>query len=573
MRRLFAAFILALSVAAIATPLAAPPAEQAVSPRAVQRRTPKLVVLLVVDQMRADYVEKFGQNWTGGLRRLMDEGAWFREAAYRHSATVTCVGHTTIATGSLPRTHGIIGNDLWDREAGRGGNCVADPETTLVSYGAPAKGSATSTKNLRVPTMADEMRAQLRGPTRIVSLSLKDYTATSMAGRRADAVVWMSVSNMAFMSSSAYGPAPVPWLAEFIKTHPVEADLGKIWTKMLPESAYLYADDMEGELTPNGWTRVFPHVLKGEAAAADKVFYNAWDTSPYSDAYLTQMAEASIDALKLGQSSGTDFLAISFSALDLVGHAYGPRSHEVQDVLARLDVRLGSFFSKLDKTVGRDNYVLAVTGDHGISPVPEQMAALGLGGGRVLTGDLTGRIEKALEPFLGPGKKLARLSYNELYFERGVYDKMRANPEAMRAALEAARSTPGVARVFSSEELAAAHGTSNDEIEAAALANFFPSRSGDFSVFLRPYYQFTSSGTTKGGSTHGSPYWYDRRVPIFLLGQGIRRGQYLGDSAPLDIAPTLAFLMGITLPAADGRVLNEALLPPPQVPVLGPPRR
>ncbi len=204
--------------------------------------------------------------------------------------------------------------------------------------------------------------------------------------------------------------------------------------------------------------------------------------------------------------------------------------------------------------------MLAVTGDHGISPVPEQMAAIGLGGGRVLTGDLIGRIEKALEPYLGPGKKVARLSYNELYFERGIFDKMRGNPEAMRAALDAARSTPGVARVFSSEELAAAHATSDDPLEAAALANFFPSRSGDFSVFLRPYTQFTSSGTTRGGSTHGSPYWYDRRVPIFLMGQGIKRGQYLGDAAPFDIAPTLAFLMGITLPAADGRVLNEALI-------------
>jgi predicted AlkP superfamily pyrophosphatase or phosphodiesterase len=553
MPRSFVTLVVALTLAlsTVATPLAAPPAP---------RRTPKLVVILVVDQMRADYAEKFGRYWTGGLRRLMDEGAWFREAAYQHLSTVTCVGHSSIVTGSVPRTHGIVNNDLWDRETGRSANCVADPDTTLVSYGQPVKGTATSTKNLRVPTIADEMRAQLGSATRIVSLSLKDYTATTMAGRRADAVVWMNVSNMAFMSSSAYGPAPVPWLAEFIKTHPVEADLGKSWTKLLPESAYLYADDGEGELTPTGWTRVFPHVLKGEAAAADRVFYTAWDSSPFSDAYLVRMAEASVDALKLGQGNGTDYLAVSFSALDLVGHSFGPRSHEVQDVLARLDVNLASLLTKLDKTVGRGNYVLALTGDHGMSPIPEQMAALGLNGGRVLTGDLIGRIEKALEPFFGSGKKVARLSYNDLYFERGIYDRMRANPEAMRAALEAARSTPGVAGVFSADELAAAHGTSDDRIEAAVLANFFPSRSGDFAIVLRPYYQTAYSGTTRGGSTHGSPYWYDRRVPIFLMGQGIKRGQYLGDAAPVDIAPTLAFLMGITLPAADGRVLNEALV-------------
>jgi len=184
----------------------------------------------------------------------------------------------------------------------------------------------------------------------------------------------------------------------------------------------------------------------------------------------------------------------------------------------------------------------------------------------VLTRDLTGRIEKALEPFFGSGPKIARFSYGDLFFDRGIYDKMRANPEAMRAALDAARSTPGVARVFSADELAATHGKSGDDIENAAIANFFPSRSADFLVVLRPYTLFTSSGKTTSGSTHGSPYWYDRRVPVFLMGQGIKRGRYLEPVDPIDIAPTLAFLMGITLAAPDGRVLNEALAPPP-VPV------
>ena len=229
-------------------------------------------------------------------------------------------------------------------------------------------------------------------------------------------------------------------------------------------------------------------------------------------------------------------------------------------MLARLDVNLASLFARLDKTVGRDKYVLALTGDHGVSPIPEQMAALGLGMGRVLTGDLTGRIEKALEPYLGPGKKIVRFSSGDLYFDHGIYDRMRANPEAMRAALDAARSAPGVARVFSADELAAAHGKSGDDIENAAVANFFPSRSGDFVIVLRPHSLFTSSGKTTSGTTHGSPYWYDRRVPVFLLGQGIKKGRFLEPANPIDIAPTLAFLLGITLPAPDGRVLNEALL-------------
>ena len=232
MPRSWTAFVvvLALCLSAIATPLAAP---------APPRRTPKLVVLLVVDQMRADYVERFGDHWTGGLRRLMDEGAWLREAAYSHMATVTCVGHASIVTGALPRTHGIVGNDLWDREAGKAGNCVADPATTLVGYGTPPKGTATSTRNLRVPTLADEMRAQLGGPTRIVSLSLKDYTATTMAGRRADTVVWMSVSNKSLMTSSAYTAVPVrgwPGSSRPTRSSPTSASAGRSSCRNRPTS-------------------------------------------------------------------------------------------------------------------------------------------------------------------------------------------------------------------------------------------------------------------------------------------------------------------------------------------------
>ncbi len=561
-RRLFTLLSLALIVwlAAVPAPLAGQVASAPAAAPASAGPGPKLVVLLVVDQMRADYVDKFGRHWTGGLRRLIDEGAWFREAAYRYMMTVTCVGHSSIATGTLPRTHGIIANDLWDGEAGKSASCVNDPDTTLVSYGRPMAGSATSTRRLRVPVLADELRAQETVPPRIVSLSVKDYAATTLAGRRADAVVWMSPAARTLMTSSAFTSQPVSWVASFLKAHPIEADFGKTWTKLLPESAYLYADDEVGERTPVRWSRTFPHAIKGGGDAPDDEFYNLWVESPFSDTYLGKLAEASIDALKLGQEAGTDYLAVSFSALDFVGHDFGPRSHEVQDVLARLDRTLASLLAHLDTAVGRDRYVLALTADHGVSPVPEQMAALGLDAGRVVTSDLTARIDKALEPFLGPGNKVARVVYEDLFFAPGVYEKLRANPQAMQAALEAARSMPGIARVFSADDLANTHGTAGDDIERAASGSFFPGRSGDFIVIPRPYYQFVASRSRTSGTTHGSPYWYDRRVPLFLFGQGIRGGHYLTVAEPIDIAPTLAFLCGITLPAADGRILNEALV-------------
>jgi predicted AlkP superfamily pyrophosphatase or phosphodiesterase len=546
MKRRFTAVLVLVAVLLGAGTVSAAPAP---------RRVPKLVVILVVDQMRGDYVEQYGSNWTSGLRRLMDEGAWFREAAYPYMTTVTCAGHSTIVTGSLPRTHGITGNSWYDRESGRLANCVADADEKLISYGTPATGG-TSTKNLLVPAFPDELRAQTSVAPRIVTASMKDYTATTLAGRRADAVVWFNMTARAFATSSAFTKEPVPFVANFVKSHPIAAYFGKSWDKLLPESAYLYADDGIAEKPIGNGTNKFPHLLRGATNAPDAGFYAAWEASPFSDEYLGQFAETAIDALKLGQGQSIDYLAVSFSALDLVGHSFGPRSHEVQDVLARLDRTLGALLAHLDRSVGRRNYVLALTADHGVAPIPEQIIELGMSGGWLSAGDLIARIDKALEPTLGPGRKVATVAYNSLYFAPGVYEKLLANPAAMSAALDAVSTAPGIARVFRADELAHPFAASEDPMERAAAANLFPERTGDLIVITRPYYMFASTGTT-----HGSPWGYDQHVPLFLLGQGIKPGQYLEAASPVDIAPTLAFLSGITLAAAEGRVLNEALLP------------
>jgi arylsulfatase A-like enzyme len=539
---------------------AQPPAPPA--PMAPGRRTPKLVVILVVDQMRADYVEKFGSTWTGGLRRLMSEGAWFREAAYPYATTVTCAGHSTIVTGSLPATHGIVSNAWWDRDAARSQNCVADPDQAIVTYGEPSKGAGTSTKNLRVSTLPDELRSQLATPPRVVSISLKDYTATTMAGRKADAATWFSPSLHSWLTTTAFTSAPVPFVADFIRSHPVEADYGKTWAKLLPDCDYVYPDEAAGE-NEDTWTRTFPHVLKGKGSQPDATYYVQWDKSPYSDAYLGAMAAYAVDALKLGQGAGTDYLAVSFSALDMVGHDFGPRSQEVQDILAHLDATIGSLLAHLDRSVGQGRYVLSLAADHGVAPIPEQLTALGLAAGRVVGSDLVARLDKALEPTLGPGKHVARLLYTDLYFVPGDWQKIVANPEALRAVMDTLTSTPGVARVFRGDQLADPSATSEDRLERAASWSYFAGRSGDLIVIPRPYWQFASSAAARTGTGHGVPYDYDQHVPLFLFGQGIRAGQYLGAAGPMDIAPTLAFLCGITLPAADGRVLNEALGPVP----------
>jgi predicted AlkP superfamily pyrophosphatase or phosphodiesterase len=293
--------------------------------------------------------------------------------------------------------------------------------------------------------------------------------------------------------------------------------------------------------------------LPGAPGKADQTFYRLWEDTPWADAYLARMATAALQHYKMGQGSGTDFLAVSFSTLDLVGHAFGPRSHEVQDVLARLDATLGQLLESIDRFVGPDRYVVALTGDHGVSPVPEQMAAEGLAAGRISGQDLQKRINAALTPWFGEGAHTQALVYTDLYFKPGVYQKLLAQPEAMRAAIDAIESTPGVWRAIRSDDVTEVH-LGVDRLALTVLYSYSPGRSGDILIVPQPYYLNSTAA-----ATHGTGYRYDARVPVVLAGPGIRPGEYTVDATPADIVPTLAYLAGVTMPRTDGRVLREAL--------------
>lgn len=512
---------------------------------------PRLVVLIIVDQMRTDYIEQYGHMWTRGLRRMVDHGAWFRLAEYPYWNTVTCSGHATIATGTFPASHGIVLNAWWDRGARAQVACTEDPRVADVDTSGK-RSAGDSPQRLQVPTLADLTREQLGHGTHIVSLSLKGRTAVTLAGRHGDAVIWYGGAR-GWQTSTFYSTGVPAFIERFVEAHRVERDKGKVWERALPETAYLFADDAVGERPPAGWSRTFPHALGSEANAA---FFSMWAESPFSDAYLGRMAMAAVDALKLGRGRGTDFLAVGFSALDEVGHRFGPRSHEVQDVLVRLDATIGELLDYLDEKVGNENYVVALSSDHGVAPIPEQMLAEGLDAGRVSGDEVVQRAEHALVPFLGAEPHVARLDFTELYFRPGVYKKLQSNPEAMRAVMEAIASTPGVWRVFRSEDLAAAPATADAPLRQAARS-YFAGRSGDLVVLAKPYWLSSGSATT-----HGSGHPYDVRVPVILMGPGIRGGEYLSAASPADIAPTLGFLCGVTLRHADGRVLNEALIAP-----------
>ena len=517
---------------------------------------PALIVLLVVDQFRADYVTRFQHQWSRGLKRLVDEGAWFRQAAYPYFNTVTCTGHATIATGALPTAHGQLMNEWWDRDAGALVNCTDDDQARTLGYGRPRNGGH-SARPLRMPTLSDEMRAQLPVAPRVVSMSLKVRSAIMLAGHGADAVTWFEGRSLA--TSSAYGDRLDPVVDRFLAEHPIEREVGTVWDRVLPVSDYLYPPSTAESDSQAGWGHEFPHTL-GRETEPDRWFYRGWSRSPFSDRYLADLAMTTVDELDLGQADRTDYLAISFSALDRVGHDFGPRSHEVQDTLIRLDATIGALMAHLDEVVGRDRYVLAFTTDHGASPIPEQLTAMGFDAGRLNVKLVHSRVNAALQPHLGPGPHVARVNHTELYFASGVYERLQDNPEALTAAIEAIETVPGVRAVYRNEQVPGLRDSSRP-IERAIALSHVPGRSGDLVVIPRLYW--STSGNATG---HGTGYDYDTRVPMILHGAGIRTGRYETAATPADIAPTLAFLTGVTLPRPDGRVLIEALgteAPPP----------
>ncbi len=537
-----------------------PPA--ATSPRVPAK--PKLVVLLVVDQMRGDYVDKFLGQWTGGLKRLVEEGAWFRDAAFPYAATETCVGHATISTGAFPATHGMVANAWWDRKEQKMVTCTADPDPSVKNTGyagATPKGADTAWR-LAVPSFAEELKFQTSETTRIVTFSLKARAAITMAGHKADAATWFDGG--AWVTSSPYGTQP--FIEEQAKSHPAKADFGKTWSLSLPESAYWYGEKALGAVPPDGWDLTFPHPLRGKMGVGepDGAFYEQWASSPYADTALTELAEKAVDALNLGKAAGTDFLAVSYSSVDYVGHEFGPRSREIQDILVRLDKDLGDLFAHLDQKVGRGNYVVALSADHGVVPIPEDMQKTGADAGVLHLPELQERIEKAVEPFNYAKPAVARISGSDIYFAPGVYDKLQQDHAALQVVLDAALAQPGVAAVYRAEELRDRPATQSP-VHRAMANSYFPGRSGDLFILPKPYWLLDGTPTGKQrsyGTGHGVPYNYDQHVPVLLMGFGIQPGQYFQPITPADIAPTLAALCGITLSSRDGHVLAEALKRP-----------
>ncbi len=513
---------------------------------------PSLLVILVIDQMRFDYLPRFDAFWKRGIRRLLEDGAVYEQAYYPYLNTVTCVGHATISTGSFPATHGIILNEWLQRTQRRRMSCTDDPTAAPVPYGPDAETIGHSAHRLRIPTVGDRLRER-SADSRVLTISMKPRSAVMLAGHGGTAT-WFSDANT-WATSTAFAASAVPAVAAYVQANPVEQARNITWRRLYEDTFYDGDDAAVGERPKTGWTTAFPHPLSGAPDTAQSQFYELWLRSPYSDAYVGDMVAALVQRFALGQRDAVDLLGVSFSALDYVGHDFGPDSHEVQDTLFRLDRVLGDLFDVLDKTVGKDHYVVAVSADHGVAPIPEQRLKSGRDAGRLLPAHVQGVANTVLAP-LGDGPYVAHVEYTDVYFTEATRTRLASRPDLRQALIDALGTLPGVERVFPGDALELKR-HSADRIERAVALSFVPGQSGDIIMVPKPYWIATDSSA----ATHGTLHPYDQHVPVILMGRPfVKAGRYRDPASPADIAPTLAALVGLPMPAVDGHVLRAAII-------------
>ncbi|HEY6242416.1 MAG TPA: alkaline phosphatase family protein [Pyrinomonadaceae bacterium] len=555
-------------------------ATQTSAPQSGQRgKRPRLVLLIAVDQFRYDYLERFGDLFgPNGFKRLLRDGASWTQSNYDHMPTYTAPGHATMMTGAYPAETGIVGNEWPDRSTGKNVSSVSD--TTVTSLGGAPDEPASSPKRLMSSTVGDELRLASNDRSKVIGISIKDRAAILPAGRHANAAYWFSWINGNMVSSTYYFNALPNWVVAFNNTHPADKFFGKKWERLLPESEYLKragadAPPWENIGTVAGDTNTFPHTVTGGATSVGRAFYNALDYTPFSNDLLLSFTEQAIVNEQLGQDDDTDVLTVSFSADDYVGHRYGPYSQEVMDVTLRVDQQIGSLLDFVNARVGLSNTLVAFTADHGVAPIPEHAAALGLGGGRIRGQDVMGAIRSAINARYNPQNKTPDPTADYIYkyeysgalrdaFTNGNiyfnYDALKRDgvslDEITEVAGKGALMVPGIARYFTRKQLQQGATSITDPIERRALHGFYPTRSGDLVLIPEPYKYLNETIT----ATHGSPYSYDTNVPTVIMGAGVNPGRYYEAASPADIAPTLCALLGITKPsAATGRVLIEAL--------------
>jgi predicted AlkP superfamily pyrophosphatase or phosphodiesterase len=537
-------------------------------------KKPRLILQITVDQLRGDlprrYYDRLGD---GGFRYLMEKGTVYRNAHHRHANTETIVGHTTLATGADPAAHGMIGNVWLDRENGALKYNVEDARYPILSAGAgvdktteidptqrAARSDGRSPSAILVSTFADELSLNSGGRSKVFGVSVKDRGAISMAGHSGKAF-WFSKKAAQFVTSKYYYDTYPDWVSKWNAAKPAAKYANQSWTLLKDQSSYQFgdADDRLYETDLPGFGRVFPHPY---GPADGKLFTTLLTVSPAGDELTLDFAKALIENEDIGTDDVPDYLSVSFSSTDYVGHVFGPSSLESEDNLLRLDKILAELFAYVEKKVGLDKTVVVLSSDHGVPEAPGYLKEFGFEADYIdpESFDKT-KAFKALKQSFGIGEKLITSYYHPyLYLNREMIRRRKLDQaEVERAVVEQLMKFDGVGLAISSRALASGNLPDTPVINAI-LKNFNPKRSGDIYLVFDPQRFINDFDGLVVASTHGSPWRYDTYVPIMVAGPGITAQKIDRKIHTVDLAPTLSLLLGVNPPSgATGAPLYEVL--------------
>ncbi|MCA6479871.1 MAG: alkaline phosphatase family protein [Chitinophagaceae bacterium] len=518
---------------------------------------PKLVVGIVVDQMRWDYLTRYYPLFqaNGGFRRMLGDGFSFDNTQIPYVPTVTACGHTCVYTGSIPALHGIVGNNWWDNRLQKGMYCSEDKSVKGVGSKTEEDGQM-SPKNMLTTSVCDELRLASNFASKVIGIAIKDRGAILPAGHSANAAYWYESKTGNFISSTYYMNELPGWVQQFNGRKLPDSLYRLGWKTALPAATYsLYssADDKAYESKPFGKEALgFPYDLS-KFVGKD---YSKISSTPWGNTLTAEMAKAAVLAEKLGQGSATDFLAVSFSSPDYIGHSFGPNSWENADDYVRLDQELGKFFQFLDAQLGAKSYTVFLTADHAVAHIPGYLKENRIPGGLLDMSGMMKDMNLQIKQRYGIDNAIASIMNEQVYLSRKRMDTSKADVvEIKNFIVQYLLKEENITHAFSSDDVLI---TPLPKVIREMYANgFHPSRSGDVSFIPKPGY-FIGGST---GTTHGSPFQYDTHIPLLWYGWGIKKGSSNKMVYMTDIAPTVAALLRIQAPYGNvGNVLDDALL-------------
>ncbi len=514
---------------------------------------PKLVVGLVIDQMRWDYLYRYYNMYsTGGFKRLLNQGYSFENTLIPYTPTYTAAGHTCIYTGSVPAIHGIMGNNWFNKESNAYMYCTSD--TTVKTIGSNTNAGKMSPANMWTTTVTDELRLSNNFQSKVIGISLKDRGAILPAGHSANAAYWYDDAVGKFITSTYYMQELPAWVNAFNQRDLPGTYMSKDWNTLYAAEKYVlssrdsnaYEIPVPGEASP-----VFPHKL----SSIVKGKYSSFKYTPHANSFSFDFAKAAIEAEKLGNGTVTDFLALSLSSTDYIGHNFGPNSIEVEDTYYRLDKDIASFLTYLDNKIGKGNYLLFLSADHGVAHIPAFLNEHKLPGGYFDDGPVIKELNRSLAEKYGIENIIQGALNYQVYLNTAAIEKKGADLAAIKKiVISKLKEQPYIINVFDLSELNA---TTLAATQKQMMANGYnPVRSGDIMYTVKPGY---FDGNARG-TTHGLWNPYDAHIPNIWFGWKVKPGKSNRETYMTDIAPTLAAFLKIQSPNGNiGKPLEEIL--------------